>query len=198
MPTADLVLKNAKVVTVDPKQPTAELVAIQGDKILLVGRSEQLDSVTGARTKVIDCRGKTIVPGFNDAHCHVYSFVRKLLSIDLSPSSIGSINEIKAALGRRARDVRFMFACFVCSSDENRGNPNNHRGCVFSGEPDILRDSLGNARASVQNRVNQRVEQLPQAFWLDFRGNSFSPLAMLVDQTMGLLKDADAFVEPLC
>ena len=43
MPTADLILKNANVITVDPKQPAAELVAIKGDKILLVGGSESLE-----------------------------------------------------------------------------------------------------------------------------------------------------------
>ena len=85
MPAADLILKNANVITVDPEQPTAELVAIKGDKILLVAGKESLESVRGAKTRIIDCQGKTVVPGFNDAHCHIFSFIRKLLSIDLSP-----------------------------------------------------------------------------------------------------------------
>ena len=72
MPVADLILKNANVISVDPIQPTAELVAIKGDKILLVAGNESLQSVRGAKTKVIDCQGKTVVPGFNDAHCHIF------------------------------------------------------------------------------------------------------------------------------
>ena len=100
--SADLIFKNANVITLDPRQPTAELVAIKGNKICLVATSEELESATGARTRIIDCQGKTVVPGFNDAHCHILSFMRKLLSLDLSPSSVGSIAEIKAAIRHRA------------------------------------------------------------------------------------------------
>ena len=103
--TANLVLKNANVITIDPAQPTAELVAIKGDKILLVAGKEGLESVKGAKTKIIDCQGKTVVPGFNDAHCHIFSFVRKLLGIDLSPLSVGSINDIKAVIRRQAQNT---------------------------------------------------------------------------------------------
>jgi predicted amidohydrolase YtcJ len=103
MPDADVILKNANVITVDVGQPGAELVAIKDGKILLVGGSERLEEVRGAKSRVIDCRGRTVVPGFNDAHCHLSAFIRKLLSIDLSPSSVSSIVDIKAAIGRRAQ-----------------------------------------------------------------------------------------------
>lgn len=105
MLTADLILKNANVVTIDPGQPTAELVAIKGDKILLVATNESLESVRGAKTKVIDCQGKTVVPGFNDAHCHIFSFLRKLLGIDLSAPSVSSISDIKAAIRHKAENT---------------------------------------------------------------------------------------------
>lgn len=105
MPAADLILKNANVITIDPRQPTAELVAIKGDKILLVAGNEELEQVTGPKTKVIDCRGKTVVPGFNDAHCHIFSFIRKLLSLDLSPSSVSSISDIKAVIRHQAQNT---------------------------------------------------------------------------------------------
>ena len=102
---ADLILKNANVITLDPRQPTAELVAIKGDKIWLVTNNEKLESVKGAKTRVIDCQGKTVVPGFNDAHCHIFSFIRNLLSLDLSPSSVSSIAEIKAAIRQRVQNT---------------------------------------------------------------------------------------------
>ena len=105
MPAADLILKNANVITMEPRQPTAELVAIKGNKILLVANSEELELVRGAKTKIIDCQGKTVVPGFNDAHCHIFSFIRKLLSIDLSPSSVSSIADIKAAIRCRVQST---------------------------------------------------------------------------------------------
>jgi predicted amidohydrolase YtcJ len=99
---ADIVLKNANVITLDAVQPSAGLVAISGDKIALVAGNDVLAAVTGAGTRVIDCVGRTVVPGFNDAHLHFFSLVRKLLSIDLSPSAVRSIADIKEAVRRKA------------------------------------------------------------------------------------------------
>ena len=105
MPTADIILQNANVITMEPGQPRAEAVAINGDRILLVASGEEVEQLRGARTRVIDCQGKTVVPGFNDAHCHIFSFVRKLLSLDLSPASVGSIGDIKAVIRRQVENT---------------------------------------------------------------------------------------------
>ncbi len=105
MPIADLILKNANVITMDPCQPRAELVASKGDRILLVASDDELEEIRGKKTRIIDCQGKTVVPGFNDAHCHILSFIRKLLSLDLSPSSVSSIADIKRAILRRAQST---------------------------------------------------------------------------------------------
>jgi hypothetical protein len=105
MTAADLVLKNANVITIDPAQPRAQLVAIKKEKILLVGGNERLEEVKGAKTRVIDCQGRTVVPGFNDAHCHVFSLMRKLLGVDLSPVSVSSISDIKAAIKKEAENT---------------------------------------------------------------------------------------------
>jgi predicted amidohydrolase YtcJ len=102
MPAADLILTNANIITMDPARPVAGLVAIKNSKIWLVAGSQRLGEVKGAKTKIIDCRGRTVVPGFNDAHCHIFSFIRKLHSLDLSPSSVKSIADVKAAIRRLA------------------------------------------------------------------------------------------------
>jgi len=99
---ADIVLKNARVITMDACQPVAELAAITGDKISFVGGNKDLDSITGAKTRIIDCQGRTVVPGFNDAHLHLFSLMRKLLSIDLSPPSVRSIADIQEVIRRKA------------------------------------------------------------------------------------------------
>lgn len=105
MPSADIVLRNANVITMDAVQPSAKLVAITGDRISLITDNDELESVAGSNTKVIDCQGKTVVPGFNDAHLHIFSLLRKLLSIDLSPSAVNSIADIKEAIRRRGKDT---------------------------------------------------------------------------------------------
>ena len=103
--TADIILKNARVITMDAARPVAELVAITGDIISFVGSQSDIDSFIGARTRVIDCRGRTVLPGFNDAHLHLFSLLRKLLSIDISPASVRSIEDIKEAIREKAKDT---------------------------------------------------------------------------------------------
>ncbi len=105
MPSADLILHNANVITMDPSCPNAQLVAVKGDRILLVGANERLGEARGAKTKVIDCGGRTIVPGFNDAHCHLFGSIRKRRTIDLGPDSVKSIADIKAAIRESARNT---------------------------------------------------------------------------------------------
>jgi predicted amidohydrolase YtcJ len=102
VPGADLILKNANIITIDPLKPFARLVAIGNGRIVFVGADDQQGAWQGAGTKVIDCGGKTLVPGFNDAHCHIHSFLRKLLSLDLSPPAVKSIYDIQAVLKRKA------------------------------------------------------------------------------------------------
>ena len=103
--SADLVLKNASVITMDPDHPTAELVAVKGNRVLAVGAGELLAEVKGGKTRVIDCQGRTVVPGFNDAHCHIFDFIRSRYELDLSPSAVSSIAEIKEAVRRRAQSL---------------------------------------------------------------------------------------------
>ncbi len=105
MTKASLVLKGGNIITLDPVKPVAEIVGIKGDRILFMGNTRDLDSIIGLDTKVIDCEGKTIVPGFNDAHCHIFSFLRKLMSVDLSENSIRSIDDIKAAIKNKAENT---------------------------------------------------------------------------------------------
>jgi predicted amidohydrolase YtcJ len=105
MPSADLVLKNARVITMDTARPAAALVAVTGDTISYVGDPGELDSFVGGSTKVIDCGGRAVLPGFNDAHLHLFSLIRKLLSIDLCPASVRSIEDIKEKIREKARNT---------------------------------------------------------------------------------------------
>lgn len=103
---ADLVLHNAKVITLDPAQPYAELVAIRGNRILAVGDKDDLSLFRGAKTKLIDCEGGTMIPGFNDAHCHPISLASTLLSVDCSPKAVKNIAEIQARIRHQAEQTK--------------------------------------------------------------------------------------------
>jgi hypothetical protein len=102
---ADIILKNARVITMDASRPVAELVAVTDDQISFVGSNKELDSLAGPGTRVIDCNGRAVLPGFNDAHLHLFSLIRKLLGIDLSPASVHSIADIKQAIRKKAANT---------------------------------------------------------------------------------------------
>lgn len=68
--TADMVLINGNIITVDGRAPRAEALAIQGDRILAVGSNAEINRLRDADTKVIDLLGKTVVPGLIDGHLH--------------------------------------------------------------------------------------------------------------------------------
>ena len=98
----DIILKNANVITMNAARPRAELIAISDDSIFFVGGNDEVARLTGKSTKIIDCAGKTIIPGFNDAHLHLFSLIRKLTSLDLSPDKVRSIADIKEVIRKAA------------------------------------------------------------------------------------------------
>ena len=103
--SADLILHNATVLTLDHECPEVELVAVKGNTILGVGQNDDLELFKGVGTKVIDCQGRTIVPGFNDAHCHPLALATGLLCIDCRPTSVGSIGDIQTRIREQAGRV---------------------------------------------------------------------------------------------
>ncbi|MGJ4892362.1 amidohydrolase [Bradyrhizobium sp. HKCCYLRH3099] len=66
----DLVLVNAKVLTLDEQSSVTEAIAVRDGKILSVGSSASMRALAGARTQVLDVAGKTVVPGLIDTHAH--------------------------------------------------------------------------------------------------------------------------------
>ena len=71
VPYADLVIKNAKIITIDEKNPRAEAIAVKGEFIIAVTSNKNIDQyIKEGATKVIDAKGRLVIPGFNDAHAH--------------------------------------------------------------------------------------------------------------------------------
>ncbi len=81
--TADLVIVNANVHTMDKTRPIAEAVAVYGTRIVAVGTSAEVKQLAGARTRVIDAKGALVLPGFNDAHVHFTDGGFHLASVQL-------------------------------------------------------------------------------------------------------------------
>ena len=70
-PTADLVIRNAKVVTIDKDNPRAQAIAFKGQRIIAVTSNKAIEKyIREGCSEIIDAQGRLVVPGFNDAHIH--------------------------------------------------------------------------------------------------------------------------------
>jgi len=83
----DLVLVNGKVVTVDARSSVQEALAIRDGKVLALGRSNEIRKLAGSATRVIDLRGRTVIPGLIDSHLHA---IRAALSFTTEVNWIGA------------------------------------------------------------------------------------------------------------
>lgn len=98
-----IVLYNANILTINAQQPRAQAIAIVDSRFLAVGSNDEIRPLATARTKQINLEGKTVVPGFIDAHSHpAMSGRRHLREIDCD---LLSIKEIQDAVRQRAEKM---------------------------------------------------------------------------------------------
>jgi len=100
--SADLVLLNGIILTVDKDFSRAEAVAIRDGKILEVGENKTIKHFIGPNTQIVDLEGKTVLPGFHDAHCHMHMFGVQLSQVNCRSPPIKSIEEIIVKLREKA------------------------------------------------------------------------------------------------
>ncbi|HXV61016.1 MAG TPA: amidohydrolase [Vicinamibacteria bacterium] len=100
---AELILHNGNLITVDDSQPKAQAVAIVRDRLFAVGSDDEVLNLATARTRRVDLEGKTVVPGFVDAHTHLgYSGLRHLTRVDCD---LRTIEAIKGAIRAYAQET---------------------------------------------------------------------------------------------
>lgn len=101
MSEAKLVILNANLVTLNPKQPKAEAIAIQNGRMIAIGSNKEVQKYIGKETRVIDAENKTIVPGLVDCHVHMTGFGKFLHTLTLR--NVESIKEMQQKLGSYAQ-----------------------------------------------------------------------------------------------
>ncbi len=90
----DLILHRGNVFTIDPDVPRAEAIAIAGDRVFAVGSDDEVLGLATSSTRRIDLGGRTVVPGFIDAHSHPGSSgFQHLFNVDCDLRSIPSIQD---------------------------------------------------------------------------------------------------------
>jgi predicted amidohydrolase YtcJ len=98
-----MLLVNGKIFVADEKHSIAEAVAIDGERIVAVGKTAELTSKYVA-AKTINLQGRLVTPGFNDAHVHFFNGALSLLTVDLLNSK--SAEEAASRVGAKVKEVR--------------------------------------------------------------------------------------------
>jgi predicted amidohydrolase YtcJ len=110
-PTADTIYSGGTLLTMNDAAPAAEAIAIREGKILCVGTQEEVLRFKGKQTRVVDLGGKTMLPGFVDAHSHFSGVGMQAISANLLPSPDGPVNSIpdlQAALREHLRTSKVV------------------------------------------------------------------------------------------
>jgi hypothetical protein len=105
---ADLAIIGGKVVTVDSKFSIAQAVAVKGDRIVAVGTNQDIKSLIGRDTKVIDLKGKTVLPVINDSHMHAAFFgsTKPPVALDLTYPTVKSISDIVRVITEKVKTAK--------------------------------------------------------------------------------------------
>ncbi|MCI0516625.1 MAG: hypothetical protein L0Y45_02210 [Woeseiaceae bacterium] len=98
---ADMIVTGGRVWIIDPAGPRASALAVRGDRLLAVGTDEEIESLAGPDTERVNAAGRTVVPGFIDAHCHPLGS-DEAVGVNVNLPTIADVRE---ALAREAAET---------------------------------------------------------------------------------------------
>jgi Predicted metal-dependent hydrolase with the TIM-barrel fold len=96
---ADVVFNNGNIYTVNARVPKADAIAVKAGKIIFVGSNAGVKKYISPQTQVIDLKGRTVVPGLTDSHCHLTGIGLREMSFNLE--GVASLDEFLARLQER-------------------------------------------------------------------------------------------------
>jgi predicted amidohydrolase YtcJ len=192
---ADTVFQNGNVYTVNQSQPKAEAIAVKGDKIVFVGSNSDSRKFVGSKTRVIDLKGATVVPGFTDAHQHLSGVGFREMTLNLE--GITTLGDFLAKVKTRVDQARpgqwvsgrgwietfWKPPVFPTRWDLDKVSPNN---------PVILTRADGHA--SVVNSAALEISKIDRNTANPFGGEVLKdkqtgePTGMLIDNAQGLVR----------
>jgi predicted amidohydrolase YtcJ len=192
---ADILFKNGNVYTANDQKPTAEAVVVKGDRIIFVGSNADAQKYAGKGTKVVDLQGKTVLPGFTDAHQHLSGVGFREMTLNLEGSS--SLQDLLAKLkakvdqakpgewvtGRGWIETHWQPPVFPTRWDLDKVSPNN---------PVILgrADGHGAVANSAALKIAGVEKTTPDPFGGEISKDKKTgePNGMLLDAAQGLVR----------
>ena len=136
--TADLILTNGVIWTVDSENPTAQAVAITDGKFVVVGSNSDALKTRGPLTQVIDLKGRFVVPGFNDNHVHFASAAQFLEFNIMAVGSQGEfVTRVKDVISRLPKGEWVVGGFWGAYDQWSQGSPGSAQREPFA--PDMRR-----------------------------------------------------------
>ncbi len=199
---ADLVLRNGKIVTVEPSNPEVQALAARGGSIVALGTNEEIRRFIGPATEVIDLKGKLAIPGFIESHAHFTGIGRAKMELDLR--SARSWDEIvalvAAAVAKAHPDEPILGRGWHQEKWDAKPEPNvegfpihDSLSKVSPNNPVLLTHASGhatfaNAKAMEMAGITRNTPNPPGGEILkDSRGN---PIGVFRESASGLLRKA--------
>lgn len=190
----DLILHNAKVVTVDPAFTVAEAIAIANGRVLRVGASTELLKERGGNTEVIDLHGKMVLPGLMDSHSHPADAC--MTEFDHSIPDMESISDVLAYIRRRAEmlhegdwiAVRQVFITrlreqrYPTRAELDQAAPKNP--VLFATGPDASLNTLA-----------MRISKIDRDFNVTDGGSGFAEKDPVTGEPTGILRNCTRYVK---
>lgn len=103
--SADLIFLNGSVLTLDSKNTQAQAIAVGGKKVMAIGGSSDMEKLIGPKTEVIDLDGRTLMPGFIDAHCHAGIYGTAKRQVSCNGPDVNSIEDIRNKIREKAKST---------------------------------------------------------------------------------------------
>ncbi|MFD1510202.1 amidohydrolase [Lacimonas salitolerans] len=122
--TPDIVILNGRLITFDHARPTATALAISGGTIAAVGDTDEMRSLAGPGTRVIDAGGASVLPGFIDSHVHLFGGSAELGMLDLY--GIQGLDRLTAAVRDWAANNPDDTLIFAVQADYAIMGPGQH------------------------------------------------------------------------
>ena len=109
--TADIIITNGRVITMDAANPRAEAIALKGNTILAVGTRRDIDGLKAEHTRVMDARGGTVMPGIIESHVHIFMGAGELDNLDLSGvHGVDALTKAVRVFARERPHLRLVYA----------------------------------------------------------------------------------------
>lgn len=184
----DLLVTNANILTMDDNQPTASRLGVLGGRIVAVG-DEAADLIA---QRTVDLAGRTLVPGFHDAHNHMVSYGMTLDELDLRAPKVNTLDELYDAIAARVADSPAGSWIIGSGYDQNKLDERHpHREVLDRIAPDHLvwlKHTSGHM-CVVNSKVLDLVDldSVPPGGAI-VRDSSGIPTGLLQEQAQGLVR----------